>query len=445
MSLYFDPKDKKNKIYIDYFENKSWLVIENSTSARSSIKKTLTQIGAKTANLLEADNITEAENLITTQKPHYIIANKMIQGTSSLHLFEVHIKTLPNRLKAGFFIITEANSLAEVAWALDYEMDGIISLPLNGAIIIQSIIKGVQRKLQPTAYLNKIEDGRNSYLIGELDKAVEQFKSSLLLEKNAFEAMTFLGQIYTEQNLLPEAIEAFEKSLLLNSSYFKTLNKLGLLYYQQKDYKKSYDINLLMAEHYPTAPERIPELIRLSIINKKYEDISNYYKVFQTIKSPAPTMQNSLSAGLAILGKYFSTINDSERGIEALKSAFAFSNGKYEILKSVVNSFETLNRTDVLLELFENTDLSLWPKEGQSIYFHTLHLNSSDDQKVIQEGEKLLKSNIRDPQMYRDIISRSIKMKRKTGYIENIVLEAQKHYPEQASEFDALLNSISKA
>jgi tetratricopeptide (TPR) repeat protein len=443
MSAYFDPLDKKNKPILEYFENKSWLIIEGSSSARASIKKTITQLGSKMSNLHDADNLPDAKIFIETKRPHFIITNKTVKNCNTLPLFEEHLLHMPNRVNAGFFVMTEENSLSEVAWALEYEMDGIISLPLNGATVIRTVLSGIKLKLEPTTYIKKIEEGRASFYSGNLDAAKEVFQTSLTLDPSPYEASSFIGQIYSKKNLVNEAIDSFEISRSQNPRYFKTLSRLGALYYQQKDYKKSYDVNLMIAQNYPTSPERIPELIRLSIINQKYDDIINYFKIFQTIQSPSAQMQNYLAAGLAILGKYFANSNDSERGVAALKDAFKFSNGKYEILKSITQSFEELKKSETLYEMFEAIDLTLWPKEVQALAFHTLHLTSTDDQKVIQAGEKLLKSNHFDPLIYRGIIERSIKIKRKIGYIENLVFEANKQFPENADELDKLLKSIS--
>lgn len=442
MSTYFDPKDKNNKYILEYFEPKHWLIIESSSSSRVSIKKTLTQIGAQMSNMIDADNIVDAEKLMVEKKPHFIITNKIVSGMSSLSLFNLHLKTNPNRIKAGFFVITEENSLAEVAWALEYEMEGIISLPLNGATVIRTVLEGVKRKINPTQYTTKLEEGRTIYIDDQLDKALELIRNAVQLDEHPYESYSLIGEIYTKKKLTKEAITSFEESVKHNSKFFKSLNRLSYLYYQEKDFKKSYDMNLLMVQRFPVSPERIPDLIRLSIINKKYEDILNYFKLFQGIQNPSIEMQNYLSAALAILGKYFVSTHDTERAVEALRDAFKFSNGKYEILKSVTLSFQKLNKANILYDMYDKIDIDLWPKEVQGLYFYAMHLSSQDDSRVIQIGEKLLKSNVLDPFIYRGIIERSIKMKRKTSYIEDMIFQANKHFPGISIEFEELLKGI---
>jgi tetratricopeptide (TPR) repeat protein len=239
MSTYFDPNDKKNKPILDYFADKIWLVIENATSSRGSIRKTLNQIGVKGANILDAGSVEEAKSVIESKKPHFILTNKEVKDGNTLPLFGLHLKAKPNRLESGFYVISEESSLSEVAWVLEYEMDGIISLPFNAAILIQTIVSGIIRKINPSEYLTQIELGRDHYLKSELDKSIEIFKAAAGLDSKPYEAEAFLGQIYLEQNLIPEALTSLETAVKHNPKYFKSIYKLANLYYQQKDYKKS--------------------------------------------------------------------------------------------------------------------------------------------------------------------------------------------------------------
>ena len=167
--------------------------------------------------------------------------------------------------------------------------------------------------------------------------------------------------------------------------------------------------------------------------------------MFQDIKSPGPEMQNYLSAALAILGKYFVSIKDTDRAVIALKDAFKFSNGKYEILKSLTLSFQELDKADVLFELYDRIDLNLWPKRIQGLYFYALHLscnNNVDDTRVIQEGEKLLKNNIQDPFIYKGLIERNIKVNRKQGVIDDLIAKACQNFPELTHYFENLAKQV---
>lgn len=445
MSEYFDPLDKKNKAILDYFENKTWLIIDASTSTRTSIKKSVVQLGSKLSNMIDCDNYTDALKIIETKGPHYIIGNNTINGGSSVQLFEPHLKKVPNRLGSGFFVIADSSAIEEVALALEYDMDGIIVQPFTGSSVIDSVLQSVKAKITPSNYASKIEEGRTSLLKGNLERAMESFQTAVKLNARPYEGFYFLGQIYTEYELKEKAISSYEESVQHNPEYFKSLNRLRSIYYHQNDYKKAYNINLTMAKKYPTPSHLIPELVRLSIINEKYEDINNYLKVYRTIQTPEPQTQTSISAGLAILGKYFINQREIDKAVDALKGSFKFSNGKYEILKSISQSFEECEKLNVLLDMFEETDLDQWPENVQGVYFHVIHLTSKDDQMVIMTGERLLAKKIKDVLIYRGLIERSINMKRKLGSLESLVLQATRDFPDYKSEFEDLLIKAQRA
>lgn len=436
---YFDPQDKKNKPVLDYFENKTWLIADSSAQTRASIKKALYMLGAKMNSMFDADNITDAESIIVTKKPNFVFGAHQVNGGLLTSLFKLHLKNVPNRLNAGFFLLAEETAVSDIAVALEYEMDGIVSLPYTGFTIVDTVLSGMTRKIYPSAYILKLEEARQLYLKEEQAKATDAFIAAIELHTHPYEAYFFLGQIYQDNNLLEKAKVAFEESLFHNSDYFRTLKHLGTLYYQTKDFKKAYEINFMMAKKYPILPEKIPELIRLSIINKKYEDINNYLKLFSEMKTTNTDTQVSLSAGLAVLGKYFVHNKETEKGVNALKAAYKFSNGKYEILDNIMNTFEECRSLEVLLELFDSTDLSQWSDNVQGLYFHTLHLVSSDDAMVLSIGEQLLRKKIKNIHVYRGLIERGIKMHRKVGNIEGLVLEAIKNFPDRKEEFEKML------
>ena len=98
-----------------------------------------------------------------------------------------------------------------------------------------------------------------------------------------------------------------------------------------------------------------------------------------------------------------------------------------------------------MLEAFESIDLAQWPDNAEVIYFNTLHLVSTDHQSVINYGEKLLKRKIMDPSIYRGIIERGIRMKRKLGIIEGQVFEGTRHFPAYKEEFETLLEDAKIA
>lgn len=438
MSNYFDSTAKENKPIIDYFEHKTWLILDTSGSSRSSIKKSITNLGSKIANMHDADNVIDAQKLIETKKPHFIVANKNINGGSTLSLHELHLKTNPNRINCGFYIITEENSLSEVAVALEHDMDGIISIPFTGAAIINCILNGQKHKVAPTPYVKKVNEALEKFLRGDFDSALKLFEAAFPLHKHPYEAHFYIGQIHVEKGELELAEAAFEQGVANNPKYFKCLIRVIELYYNHKKFKKAYDTCLLMAQNYPVSPNRLPQLIRLSIINQKYEDMNNYLTIFNSLHGGPSEIQIYLSAGLVILGKYFINSNENDKALEALKSSFKFSTGKYEVLKNITDSFIVLQKTEVLLDMFVKTDMSVWPETAEGFYFYMIHLTSDNDQEVLMHGESLLKKRVKNILIYRGLIERSIKMKRKIGLIESLVIEATNNFPDNREEFEDL-------
>lgn len=444
MSNYFDPTAKENKVIIDYFENKKWLVIEPSLSTRSSIKKSLTQIGAKQANMVDTDNLKMALELITLHKPDYILTNKFFTGGSVTDIFFHHLTSNPNRMNSGFYVITEENSLSEVAHALNYEMDGLISFPFTASNIISSVVQGVKPKITPNKYLLKFNQGKEQFLSGNSDFAQTFLEEALLLDNHPYEALYYLGEIHSQKNDIKEAIKHYEEALVHNENHYRTLYNLSKLYSKDGHYDMAYELSVNLVRKFPTPPEMIPDLVRLSIINKKYADIVNYYRLFSKLENPSADTQKSISAGLTILGIYFSNHHENEKAKDILLRALKYSNGKYEILESITKTFKKMNELEFLLAEFDNTDFTLWPESAQGFHFHALHLTSNDHQTVLSFGEKLLRAKIKNYYIDHDMIERGIMANRKLGVLEAMVMDAVKKFPEKSIVFENLLKKAKE-
>lgn len=214
---------------------------------------------------------------------------------------------------------------------------------------------------------------------------------------------------------------------------------MALIYYDIQKYKNSYELCVELVKKFPTPPDIIPKLIHLSIINKNYVDIINYFKIFSKIENPQKNIQTSISAGLATLGIYFSNTESYDKARESLLLAFKFSDGKYEILESITRTFEKMNMLKVLSDEFDNTDTELWPPTAQGFYFHAVNKTVSNHQEVLGLGDKLLRLKIKNILIDIGMIERGIESKRKLGLIESHVQDATRKYPESAHIFEGLL------
>jgi hypothetical protein len=64
------------------------------------------------------------------------------------------------------------------------------------------------------------------------------------------------------------------------------------------------------------SPERIPDLIKLAVVNKKYDDIFFFYDFSQKIEIQDIVIKKHLAAGLAICGKFLLDGEKKKKGVE---------------------------------------------------------------------------------------------------------------------------------
>lgn len=446
MSVAFDPRDIKSKPILDYFATKKCLIIDPVSVTRGSIKKTLGFLGADSINMYDVDNYDKGKMLLESKNPDFIIANYNIEGGSVYNLYQEHLKICPNRLSAAFIVIAEPQAVAEVGIVFEYEMDGVITLPMTGASVIETLVKIARSKVEATPYLKSIAEARAHIIKNELNEALDSIEMATTLSKNSYEASFYSGEVHGLRKDFEIATAFYDEAIRLNSGCFRSLSRLRSLYSAQKNFKKAYEINSLMVQKFPTPPNKIPELIRLSVINEQYEDIADYYDIFKKMSDTVlqSQIQSNVSAGLAVLGREYLKQQKKDLGLLALADSFKLSNGKYEILKMILDILEVHKNTKYLYDLFEKIDVDIWPSNAQAVYFYSYHLFSADDSQVYGYGEKLLRAKIKDVLIYKGVIERSISMKRPLGAIETLVLEGTNTFPEQRQMFEKLLENAKR-
>ena len=133
---------------LKFFSSKKVLIVEPKKSLRSTFKKVLRDLGVPLQSIeFSEGGYNEAMTQVLNLKPELIISPMNIQSSSAIDLYEFHKKTLSNRLEAGFFILSQGNSLSQASLILDHEIDGCISEPFTAAGIKKMILMSLDAKI----------------------------------------------------------------------------------------------------------------------------------------------------------------------------------------------------------------------------------------------------------------------------------------------------------
>jgi tetratricopeptide (TPR) repeat protein len=432
----FDKSNKKNKHVTDWFKDKTAMILETAPMNRTTIKKTLINFGMDKGRFHIPETFLEAKEIIDLQKPDIIFIRDNIEEEKGLDLLELHIKTIPNRLNAAFFIITEDNSPSSSCLVLDTEVDGVLNLPFTGSAINKLLLEGLKKKYKPSPYYRMVEEAKEKLVNGNIEEAIEQLKEAGDMNKTPVLSNYHIAKIFIDQNDEEEAEKLLMNNLSLNNKHYKTLKELAKLYKKQNRHKDQYEMSSYILEYYALNPEQIPDLTKLSIQNEKYEDVWNYAKVFSKVKTQSAKITQFISAGLAICGRFMVKTNRVDEGKKAIVKSAKMANGKFEILKNLANSLYQINDKEGAEKILtkyttENTD-----EVQLEIFNFELFAKESLTPQTLERGRKLLNSGFKHLEIYKIMIEKLVIGNSKKDVIEDMIFEAKKEFPE--AEFPKL-------
>lgn len=427
-----------------YFASKKVLLIDPQKSLRSTFKRVLRELGAELSaiEITEAD-IELAQNLIRGQRFEIVFCPTLVRNLSAIDFHKIHQETIPNALERAFFIVSPQNSVSNATLVLDHQLDGCITEPFTAIGIRKSIEESLKNKCKPSAFASAWEILKANIENDPKSVKLEDFDALDTLEGAKDEKISLLKGIFYLKNASPrEALPFLEEAHALDPKSYRPLQLLSSTYSQLKMWVEAYDTRKFMLQNYPLNPEIIPELIKLSVVNEKFDDIFEYLKIFEKLEEKNPQLEKYIAAGLTLCGKFLLQKGDKERGVSAMQKAVKLSNGQIEVIKTA--STQLLERglfaasMDIIDEFKE---VHKDNPEFRIVQMQILAQSPKTLAQAFKTGLELIAQGHKRQEVYENVIKLAVKLKRKPEFIEDLVFDAAKLFPEQSEYFQKLVQS----
>ena len=426
----------------NYLKNRKALVVD-FTSSRSSIRRLLSQSGMKSSNVDIAENWKEAEEKIRTTSPEIVFAEYAMAERSGLELLPILREKVPNRLAVTFFVLADSNSTTVASAVAEEEADSLIFRPFSFGELQKTFNEVLDRKVAPSVMTKLIEDGRALGDAGKFDEAFEALTKAKAADVTAGAPYFEEAMLYRKVNDTVKARSSLEGGLKISPTHYKCLTGLLDMLIEQSEKDQAYAVACILTKNFPVPPKRIPDLVRLSVVNFKYEDILNYYEVFSKIENIQDQLVVYISAGLVVCGKYLLREGNRSGAAAALKRAQETCQYKPQILSTVLATYISAGMLAEAQLAYKHLpeELKKLP-EFKVLDMLILNMNSPAT-LVVQLCENLLRTGINAAPVFEVLISRAFEVGRKTQWIEPFVLEAISLYPAKRLQFQALLEKYT--
>jgi len=102
-----------------------------------------------------------------------------------------------------------------------------------------------------------------------------------------------------------QAKGVYFQGLKFNKIHYKCNLGLYDLYLKEKNYVEAYDVIKRLSHYFPANPKRLAEVLRLAIINSRFEDIEQYYAAFCNMDDREDSLIRHVCAALIVCGKFY--------------------------------------------------------------------------------------------------------------------------------------------
>lgn len=429
---------KEEIAFAKLIENFQFLIADPASSRRS-IRKLLSYYLVKPNHVDVVETHQDAYEFIEAKKPHVVFADYDVLGEEGHSLLYLHQKTVLAPQKRAFFLISAKASDSIARNAADDDVDSVLVKPFTFQALQDQFTEVMQKKYNPKPYQESIDTGRSFLELNELDKALEKFRQAKTQDPNPSLACYYEGVAMNKLNSLEGALSCFDEGLSFNQTHYRCLlGRLDALLAKQ-DYANAYETGKIIATNHSVPMKRIPDFIRLSILNKKFEDVLSFYKQIDGVGEIDSEAAKYISAGLVVCGLYFIKLSKSSDAIAAFRKAEIIGQKQPIILKRIfsgllISGMETEARAFLMRmpdEIRDSTEIKLTEFDALS--------QAGEGFRCLEFGLRLLKEGIKDLTLYERLINKSIELKRKKSMVEELVWGAIKDFPEKKNYFEEVL------
>ncbi len=436
----FDLKAKANKPIVDFLANQKVLIVDAFSASRNTLRKIMTELGVKSANLEITDSFGDAEPKLLGIQPTFVMADYVFNKKSAFELFEITKSQFPNRLDTIFIVTADAETPLLLNRIEDEEIDGLFARPFTYASLQRRVIEIIRSKLTPSPYYRTLCDGRARMTLGKIEEAMLEFVKARNLDPNPVLAWCHEGYARLKLKHIEAAELCFKESLKLEPKNYKGLAGLLECYLVRQKFEDAYNVSRCIVAEHAVRPRRLPGLIRAAVMCGRFDDVLQFYDFYMKLDEVDDTLINSISAGLLVCSKYQMKRGDQAAAAITLRKAMIACKGKAIYLKEILASMILNGMSDEIVSVLASAPNEV--KNSEEIRMAELNYQiqaGTSPGRLVEMAMDIIKSGIRNTKLYEVIISGSIKMKRRPQIIEEIVNEACKAFPEHAKTFKGYL------
>jgi CheY-like chemotaxis protein len=422
------------------------MIVDPGSTSRAAMFKAFTDLGANPGNINLIDSFQNAMAETSFFNTRVVVAEYSLGKQCGLELLQQLRARNPRETKNILFVIVASNtSQKAVAEAAEEDVDAYILKPFTAELVRKVISQAILKKLEPSKYLQTIEEGKNFLEDKHFPEAEEMFRKAIALDPTPTLALYYHGYAQAVRQAMDAAKSDYERGLSYNNIHFKCLAGLFDALMHEKSYKEAYDVVRRLARFFPANPKRLVDVLKLGIINHAYDDIEEYYAMFMGIEERDDVLIRHVCAALITCGRHYLAVGQNDRALEVFQKASATGTGRVNFLKEIVQTL-----LDHRLPAEAQGFLKKFPPEAMNTEAYEVlefqlsdQLNSATIYTLIGKGRELLARKIASKAIYEILLRRGVEAQMK-HLVEHLYYSAIKDFPDSKAEFERLIEPVMR-
>jgi tetratricopeptide (TPR) repeat protein len=429
----FDPVKMET-----FLQGASVLIIDSNSMSRPVIRKLMSALGARTANVIVAEGLEEARERISALRPSIVLCEYRVDDSTALELFDLFKANAPDRLRSAFIVLADGNSPALWASIAESEVDGLLLRPFTYNDLQKCFVDTVAPKVEPTTYLKLVEAARRFLQAGQHEQALTAAIEAQARDPYPAEACQIQGIVELWKGDSRLAVSAFSRALKLDPNHYRA--KLGLIdaLTRSNEAAAALDVALDLSAAYPVNPKRIPAFIRLCLQTERLSDIALLNDFVGVGGYEDEALGKHMAAGLVIYAKKLLAEGRREEALEIFRKAELASRNSPVVLREVVAALYLAGieaaaeevRRRLPVEVAESTPV-------QTAMLENLNLKGPHN-NTLRFAQELMGRSGAEARVFEIAILQAVALARSREIVDELVSRASAAHPDRREEFERL-------
>jgi tetratricopeptide (TPR) repeat protein len=420
----------------NFFSSKSCAIGIQNKTVKTTLKKTLAELGMLPQNIHVAETAAGLLSFIKQNSPDLLFIPYMLGDVNSEVFVDSHLLAHPLRANAFIFVFMDGDDPCKMADILEWEQDGVLKAPINKDMIRNHILNKFKRVTLSKEYFQHLERGRQFYNQSRPEQAIQELNQAKNIHEYPLEACFYEGLINFDNGEYSEAADCFEEAMAHGPDHFRSHLLFFDSLYELNNFERGAEVAADIIEKFPLSLKRAGKF--LSTLQKagKNSDALSLARKLKELEFDDPKLKQDLCQQLIILGKCFSETESKGSAMEALDLASSYLSQVDEQFAELARAYLKLKQVthaEKILKAAENFEIS-----GPKIATLNLVLKDLEQETTPAESLsialKLKEKKITELEVFEIILKRGKEVGKSESFLKDILDEALKLYPQAQSK-----------